>query len=441
MSGRGLTFRGDDRFMSDYLRSEILDRVSPAEASFLTRTSILEGMSGPLCDATLEASGSARVLEQLEERNLLVLPLDHRREWYRYHHLFRDLLASELARREPDIVPELHRRAAAWYEANGMPEIAIEHAQAAVDADTVARLVLQLANPVWSGGRADTVLRWMTWFDDQGLVESYPGIAVHGCADVRPPGAAHRDRALGRGGEARPAHRHAGRRQHHRGDRGLPAGAAVRATAWPPCGPTPWWRWPASSPPAPTGRRCCTPRASPTCSTATSTGPTPCWSAPTTSATTSGLVPFVPVLLAERGIIALERDEWADAAPFAEEADGHHAGRPVRRLLDQRAGLRLAGPGGAPAGERAPGPGPRGPGRPPPAPAHLRAAGGVGPGAAGDGPGLRHPGRRRGRPGGAAPGPGHPPAAAGPRALPRQAEELQVRLDSVAEAARRARRR
>ena len=108
------------------------------------------------------------------------MPLDRRREWYRYHHLFRELLLSELRRREPEMVGELHLRAAAWCEANGMPEAAIDHAQAAGDADTVARLVLQVANPVWASGRSDTVLRWMEWFEANGLVERYPAIAVHG---------------------------------------------------------------------------------------------------------------------------------------------------------------------------------------------------------------------------------------------------------------------
>ena len=116
----------------------------------------------------------------MERRNLLVVPLDRRREWYRYHHLFRELLLSELRRREPEMVTELHLRAAAWCEANGMPEVAIDHAQAAGDADTVARLVLHLANPVWASGRSDTVLRWMEWFEANNLIERFPAIAVHG---------------------------------------------------------------------------------------------------------------------------------------------------------------------------------------------------------------------------------------------------------------------
>jgi LuxR family maltose regulon positive regulatory protein len=83
----------------------------------------------------------------MESRNLLVVPLDRRREWYRYHHLFRELLQAELRRREPDLVQDLHLRAAAWDEANALPEAAIEHAQAAGDTDRVARLVLELAQP------------------------------------------------------------------------------------------------------------------------------------------------------------------------------------------------------------------------------------------------------------------------------------------------------
>jgi LuxR family transcriptional regulator, maltose regulon positive regulatory protein len=179
-SEAGFTFTGDDRFMGDYLRSELLDRVSDSEVSFLTRTAVLDRMCGSLCDAILGATDSGQVLEQMESRNLLVVPLDRRREWYRYHHLFRELLQAELRRREPDLVADLHFRAAEWYEANAMPEAAIEHAQAAGDYDRVARLVLELAQPVWAGGRAQTVLRWMGWLRDATSAEHYGAIAVHG---------------------------------------------------------------------------------------------------------------------------------------------------------------------------------------------------------------------------------------------------------------------
>jgi LuxR family transcriptional regulator, maltose regulon positive regulatory protein len=175
-----ITFTGDDVFMGDYLRSELLDRVSDSEALFLIRTSVLDRMCGPLCDAILVQKESGRVLERMEGGNLLVVPLDHRREWYRYHHLLRDLLQSELQRREPDLVQDFHFRAAAWFEANAMPETAIDHARAAGDYDRVARLLLDLAQPVWASGRAETVLRWMEWLRDITSAEHYGAIAVHG---------------------------------------------------------------------------------------------------------------------------------------------------------------------------------------------------------------------------------------------------------------------
>ncbi len=176
----GFTFTGDDVYMGDYLRSELLDRISGAEASFLIRTSVLDRMCGSLCDAILEETGSTAVLEQMEARNLLVIPLDRHREWYRYHHLLRDLMRAELRRREPDLIQDLHFRAAAWFEANAMPEAAIDHAQAAGDYDRVARLILELQQPVWASGRVETVLRWMDWLRDIPSAEYYGAIAVHG---------------------------------------------------------------------------------------------------------------------------------------------------------------------------------------------------------------------------------------------------------------------
>ncbi|MGA8463489.1 MAG: hypothetical protein WB688_04920, partial [Trebonia sp.] len=176
----GFTFTGDDVYMGDYLRSELLDRISGAEASFLIRTSVLDRMCGSLCDAILEETGSTAALEQMEARNLLVIPLDRHREWYRYHHLLRDLMRAELRRREPDLIQDLNFRAAAWFEANAMPEAAIDHAQAAGDYDRVARLILELQQPVWASGRVETVLRWMDWLRDVPSAEYYGAIAVHG---------------------------------------------------------------------------------------------------------------------------------------------------------------------------------------------------------------------------------------------------------------------
>jgi LuxR family maltose regulon positive regulatory protein len=178
--GVGAAFSGEDWLVADYLWSELLSRLPAGRVSFLTRTAVLDRMCGPMCDAVLDTSGSARMLESLAESNLLLVPLDRRREWYRYHHLFRDLLGAELERREPKLVPRLHLRAAAWCEANGLEETAIDHAQAAGDADRVARLVLAQMQPVWASGRIDTVLQWMQWFEGKQLIERYPAVAAHG---------------------------------------------------------------------------------------------------------------------------------------------------------------------------------------------------------------------------------------------------------------------
>ena len=120
-AGRLRCVRGDDRFVVDYFDFEHLSRLSPSDVGFLTRTAVLDRMSGPLCDAVLGSTGSASKLESIATANLFVVPLDRQRGWYRYHHEFRDFLLAELERREPELVPELHRRAAAWCESNGAP--------------------------------------------------------------------------------------------------------------------------------------------------------------------------------------------------------------------------------------------------------------------------------------------------------------------------------
>jgi LuxR family maltose regulon positive regulatory protein len=161
-------FTGDDRFVADYLGSELLAQLSPEQVRFLTRTAVLERLSGPLCDAVLDTEGSGQLLRSLEDSNLLVVPLDRHREWYRYHHLFHDLLRADLERREPQLVPRLHARAAAWCEANGLEETAIEHAQAAGDADRVARLVWEAGPRAYAAGRRDTAIWWYDWSKSTG---------------------------------------------------------------------------------------------------------------------------------------------------------------------------------------------------------------------------------------------------------------------------------
>lgn len=171
---------GSDRFVAEYLNDVVLERLSEARAAFLIRTSILERLCGPLCDAVLGATGSDRVIERLDRSNLLIMPLDRTGDWYRYHHLLREFLAAELARREPQLIPELHLRAATWFEAHDLPTEAIMHAQAANDADRVAHLIARVGRRTYALGQADTVLGWLRWFEHQDRIIDYPDIAALG---------------------------------------------------------------------------------------------------------------------------------------------------------------------------------------------------------------------------------------------------------------------
>jgi LuxR family transcriptional regulator, maltose regulon positive regulatory protein len=173
-----VSFGGDDRLVSDYLESEFFARISPQQRAFLTRTAVLERMSGPLCDATLERQDSAAALAGLAGSNLLLVPLDRRGEWYRYHRLFRDMLLAELRRREPDLIPDLHRRAAQWYEHHGAPGEALEHRMGAGDTKAVADLAGVLSFPAYQHGRVAAVERWFGWLEDRGAMKTRPSVAV-----------------------------------------------------------------------------------------------------------------------------------------------------------------------------------------------------------------------------------------------------------------------
>ena len=171
-------FRGDDRLVSEYVESEFLSRISRRQRVFLTRTAVLERMCGPLCGAVLHRPGSDATLAELARSNLLLVPLDRRGQWYRYHHLFRDMLLAQLECHEPGLPPELRRRAAGWCEQNGLPEEALEYFIAAGDVGEVARLTQQLALPAYRQGRAMTVRRWFRWLEDQGGIEGHPFAAA-----------------------------------------------------------------------------------------------------------------------------------------------------------------------------------------------------------------------------------------------------------------------
>jgi LuxR family maltose regulon positive regulatory protein len=160
-------FAGDDRYIVDYLIEEVLQRQPEDVRSFLLQTSILGRLSGPLCDAVTGHDGGTAMLEALDRGNLFVVPLDDRREWYRYHHLFADMLQARLLDEQPDRLPVLHRRASEWYEQNGQRSEAIRHALAAADFGRAADLV-ELALPSLRQGRQDATLRlWLEALPDE----------------------------------------------------------------------------------------------------------------------------------------------------------------------------------------------------------------------------------------------------------------------------------
>ena len=172
--------RGDDSIIADYVGAEVLANLSDETVTFLTRTSVLDELSGSLCDAVLDSSGSRAVLESLEAASMMLVPLDRQRGWYRYHRLFRDVLAAELERRDAQLLPQLHRRAARWFEERGLTESAIRHAQRGGDPVQVVRLVGAALQPAYAAGRATDARGWLEWFRAEGLIDQFPLVAALG---------------------------------------------------------------------------------------------------------------------------------------------------------------------------------------------------------------------------------------------------------------------
>jgi LuxR family maltose regulon positive regulatory protein len=171
-------FAGDDRYITDYLIEEILSQQPEAVQTFLTETSILKRLNGSLCDATTGGSNGQETLEVLERNNLFIVPLDHRREWYRYHHLFAELLRHHLRQQiSQKALAALHLRAADWYEGNGLPAEAIEHTLQAQDFDQAARLIEEQSEPLLLRGEADTLMSWLAALPAD-LVRSRPFLSV-----------------------------------------------------------------------------------------------------------------------------------------------------------------------------------------------------------------------------------------------------------------------
>jgi LuxR family maltose regulon positive regulatory protein len=166
-------FAGDDRYIVDYLVEEVLHRQPDEVRGFLLDTSILARVTGPLCDAVTGQGGGKATLEALDRANLFLVPLDDRRQWYRYHHLFAEVLRARLLDERPERVPELHRRASEWYEREGDRYEAIRHAMAGGDVARAADLV-ELALPTTMQLRQEATLRqWLEALPDE-LLRSRP---------------------------------------------------------------------------------------------------------------------------------------------------------------------------------------------------------------------------------------------------------------------------
>jgi LuxR family maltose regulon positive regulatory protein len=177
-NGREPAVSGEDRYVADYLYSEALAQQPKAMQRFLRRTAVLDQLCGPLCDAVLGSSAAAIHLRRAEASSLFLIPLDQRRQWYRYHDLFREFLLGELSRTEPGIITTLHRRAADWYEANGSPARALEQLLHTADWDRTVRLATALAQPANNAGQLPALDRWLHVIGDENI-ERYPPLAVH----------------------------------------------------------------------------------------------------------------------------------------------------------------------------------------------------------------------------------------------------------------------
>jgi len=177
-------FSGSHQFVADYLTDEILTRQPEGLRLFLLQTSILERLCGPLCNAVTGQAGGQETLEALQRANLFLTPLDEERRWYRYHRLFADLLRQRLHERHPDSLPELHLRASAWYEGQGLMAEAIQHAFAAGDFRRSVCLIERAADAALMRGEVVTFRKWVERLPDD-LVRARPSLcALHAWASM-----------------------------------------------------------------------------------------------------------------------------------------------------------------------------------------------------------------------------------------------------------------
>ncbi len=178
VAGFVAAFTGSHRYVLDYLAEEVLEQQNQQLRTFLLETSVLERLSGELCDAVTGRPGSQALLEEAERAGLFVVPLDEVRGWWRYHHLFADLLRARLQAEQPGRVPGLHRNAAAWYAERGLADDAIRHAVAAGEMTWAARLIEKHYDEVfYLRGEGATIYRWLSALPED-LVRSRPRLLL-----------------------------------------------------------------------------------------------------------------------------------------------------------------------------------------------------------------------------------------------------------------------
>jgi len=170
-------FTGSNRHVVDYLSEEVLGRQAEAVRTFLFETSILDRMCGALCDAVTYKDNSQEILEYLEHANLFVIPLDEERRWYRYHHLFTDVLRQQLRETDAELLPELHRRASVWFERQNLAVEAVHHALESHDFERAATLIEDIGLSVMLPGQGHTLLGWLDRLPDA-LVRSRPALCI-----------------------------------------------------------------------------------------------------------------------------------------------------------------------------------------------------------------------------------------------------------------------
>jgi LuxR family maltose regulon positive regulatory protein len=169
---------GSHHYILDYLVEEVLQQQSEAVRTFLLHTSILDRLTGSLCDAVTGQTNGQAMLTQLEKANLFLVPLDQQRRWYRYHHLFADLLRQQLQALWPGLVPELHRRASRWHEGHGYADEAIHHAVAGEDWSRAASLMDEAGQVTWRSGEISKLLGWVRALPES-VVRTHPRLGIH----------------------------------------------------------------------------------------------------------------------------------------------------------------------------------------------------------------------------------------------------------------------